>query len=113
MSFLLVAMGGAAGSTLRYLVSLLFLGSAWPVATLLVNIIGSLSIGALAGQGLSAQARLFWITGLLGGFTTFSAFSLEAIMMWERSPWQGVAYVAASLVLGLAAFALGWVLARG
>jgi CrcB protein len=113
MSFVMVALGGAMGSTLRYLVSLLFLGSTWPVATLLVNIIGSLAIGTLAGYGLTPQARLFWITGVLGGFTTFSAFSLETAMLWERAAWQGIAYVAASLMLGLGAFVLGWVLARG
>ena len=113
MSFLMVAMGGALGSTLRYMVSLFFIGATWPLATLLVNVIGSLAIGALAGSALSPQMRLFWMTGVLGGFTTFSAFSLEAVALWERAVWQGVAYAAASLVLGLGAFGLGWVLARG
>ena len=113
MSILLVAFGGAIGASLRFMVSLLFAGSAWPVGTLMVNIIGCLAMGGLAGSGLSAQARVFWLTGVLGGFTTFSAFSLEAAMLWERAAWQGVAYVVASVALSLAAFSVGWLLARG
>jgi CrcB protein len=116
MSFLLVALGGALGSMGRYGISLLamaWLGAAFPWGTLAVNVLGSAAIGVLAGQGISGGARLFWITGVLGGFTTFSAFSLETALLWERAAWQGVAYVLASLGLGLAAFALGWALARG
>jgi CrcB protein len=115
MSFLLVAAGGALGSMGRYGVSLLamaWLGVAFPWGTLAVNILGSGAIGLLAGQGIAGGARLFWVTGVLGGFTTFSAFSLEAALLWERAAWQGVAYVLTSLGLGLAAFALGWWLAR-
>jgi fluoride exporter len=115
MSFLLVAAGGALGSMGRYGISLLalgWLGAAFPWGTLAVNIMGSGAIGVLAGHGISGGARLFWVTGVLGGFTTFSAFSLEAGLLWERAAWQGLAYVVASLALGLAAFALGWWLAR-
>lgn len=115
MSFLLVAAGGALGSMGRYGVSLLamaWLGAAFPWGTLAVNVLGSVAIGVLAGQGISGGARLFWVTGVLGGFTTFSAFSLEAALLWERAAWQGVLYVLASLGLGLAAFALGWWVAR-
>jgi CrcB protein len=115
MNFLLVAAGGALGSMGRYGISLLamgWLGAAFPWGTLAVNVLGSGAIGVLAGQGISGGARLFWVTGVLGGFTTFSAFSLEAALLWERAAWQGVLYVLASLGLGLAAFALGWVLAR-
>ncbi len=116
MSFLLVALGGALGSMGRYGVSLLAMasvGAAFPWGTLAVNMLGSGAIGVLAGLGLSGGARLFWVTGVLGGFTTFSAFSLEAALLWERAAWQGVAYVLASLGLGLGAFALGGWLARG
>ena len=116
MNFLLVAAGGALGSMARYGVSLLalaWLGAAFPWATLTVNILGSGTIGVLAGQGIGGGARLFWVTGVLGGFTTFSAFSLEAALLWERAAWQGVLYVLASLGLGLTAFALGWWWARG
>lgn len=112
MSLVLVAVGGAAGSTLRYLISSLFLGMGWPWGTLLVNILGSFAMGLLAGTGLSAPQRLFWMTGVLGGFTTFSAFSLETAVLWERAHWEGVAYVALSLALGFAGFALGMWLAR-
>jgi CrcB protein len=112
MNFFLVAIGGAAGSLLRYLVSLLFLGMGWPWGTLLVNILGSFTMGMFAGIGLSPQQRLLWMTGVLGGFTTFSAFSLETAMLWDRSHWEGVAYVALSVALGLAAFAAGMWLVR-
>jgi CrcB protein len=112
MNLFLVAVGGAAGSVLRYLVSLLFMGMGWPWGTLLVNILGSFAMGMFAGIGLSPQQRLLWMTGVLGGFTTFSAFSLETATLWERAHWEGVAYVALSVTLGLAAFAAGMWLAR-
>lgn len=111
MSFLFVAAGGAMGAAARHGVSMLALawfGAAFPWGTLLVNLAGSFAIGVLAGQGLGGNARLFWVTGLLGGFTTFSAFSLEAVSLWERAPWLGAAYVAASVGLGVAAFGVGW-----
>lgn len=113
MSLFLVAVGGAVGSVLRYLVSLIFLGMGWPWGTMLVNILGSLVMGVLAGIGLSPQQRLLWMTGVMGGFTTFSAFSLEAAALWERAHWEGVAYVVLTVVLGFAAFALGLWFARG
>jgi len=111
----LVALGGGLGATARYGVSLLalaWLGPAFPWATLAVNVLGSLAIGVLAGQGLAGPARLFWVTGVLGGFTTFSAFSLEAVGLWEKSPALAALYVAASLGLGFGGFALGWWLGR-
>jgi fluoride exporter len=110
MGFLLVATGGAIGAVSRYGVSLLSLawfGTGFPWGTLVVNLVGSFAIGVLAGQGIVGNARLFWVTGVLGGFTTFSAFSLEAVGLWERAPWLGVAYVAASVGLGVAAFGVG------
>jgi CrcB protein len=109
VSFLYVALGGALGSVARHVVSL---GAAYPWGTLAVNVTGSAAIGVLAGLGLGGPARLFWITGVLGGFTTFSAFSLETALLWEDAPWLAALYVAASLVLGLGAFAAGWTLAR-
>ncbi|MFN3447159.1 MAG: fluoride efflux transporter CrcB [Roseococcus sp.] len=115
MNFAWVALGGALGSMGRYGVSLLALwlfGTAYPWGTLAVNVLGSLAIGVLAAQGVEGPARLFLVTGVLGGFTTFSAFSLEAALLWERAPWMGALYVAASLGLGLAGFALGWWLGR-
>lgn len=115
MNFALVALGGALGALGRYGVSLLavvWLGAAYPWGTLAVNIVGSAAIGVLAAQGIEGNARLFWVTGVLGGFTTFSAFSLEAALLWERAPWLAALYVAASVGLGLAGFALGWWLGR-
>lgn len=112
---LMVALGGAAGSVLRYLVSVAAvaaLGPAFPWGTLAVNIIGSAAIGVAAAAGIEGQQRLLLVTGFLGGFTTFSAFSLEAAALHARSPLLAMGYVAASVVLGLAAFALAWTLAR-
>jgi fluoride exporter len=112
----MVALGGAAGSVLRYLVSLgslALFGPGFPWGTLAVNIAGSAAIGALAGAGMDGQARLLLVTGFLGGFTTFSAFSLEAVGLWERSPTLAVAYVAASVLLGAAACLVGlWLFRR-
>lgn len=113
---LLVAAGGAAGSVLRYLVSLLaleWLGGGFPWGTLAVNVIGSGAIGVLGGLGVQGEMRLLLVTGLLGGFTTFSAFSLETGILAERHAGLAALYVAASLGLGLAAFFLCWRLARG
>ena len=111
----LVAVGGAAGSVLRYLLSvgaLALHGPAFPWGTLAVNILGSAAIGVAAGLGLEGQARLLLVTGFLGGFTTFSAFSLETGLLFERHPALAALYVAASVALGLAAFALAWWLVR-
>jgi CrcB protein len=114
-NLLLVALGGAAGSVLRYLVSvaaLSVLGAAFPWGTLAVNVLGSAAIGVAAGAGIEGQGRLLLVTGFLGGFTTFSAFSLETGALFERSPTLAAAYVAASVALGLAAFALAFWLVR-
>lgn len=112
---LLVALGGAVGSVARYLVSvaaLATLGAGFPWGTLAVNIAGSAAIGVAAGMGIEGQQRLLLVTGLLGGFTTFSAFSLETGALFERSPLLAALYVLASVTLGLAAFALAWWLTR-
>ena len=112
---LLVALGGAFGSVLRFLVSVAALevfGTGFPWGTLAVNVLGSAAIGTLGGLGIAGNLRLLLITGVLGGFTTFSAFSLETGLLWQRAWWLSVVYVAASLALGLAAFALCFWLAR-
>lgn len=114
-SLALVALGGAAGSVLRYLTSVLaieLLGPAFPWGTLAVNAIGSLVIGMMAGADVEGQARLLLVTGVLGGFTTFSAFSLEATMLWDRAPALSIAYVAASITLGGALCLAGFWLFR-
>ena len=103
MGWLLVALGGAAGSVARYGAYRLWPAAAggWPVATFTVNALGSFAIGLLymyvAARGASAEnARLFWMTGVLGGFTTYSAFALESALLGFS--WTGLAYVAATLV---------------
>jgi CrcB protein len=115
-AFALVMLGGALGSALRYgagLASLAWFGAAYPWSTLAVNIAGSALIGVAAGAGVEGGARLLIVTGFLGGFTTFSAFSLETATLWERSPWLAASYVAASVPLGLAAFWLARRLVAG
>lgn len=112
LSPLLVFVGGGLGALLRYLAALAVGG---PLATLTVNLAGSFAIGLLAAMipGEETQLRLFFMTGILGGFTTFSAFSLDAIALYQRGqPAAALAYVAATVLLGLAA-AAGLALGRG
>lgn len=114
-AILLVAVGGAAGSVLRHALSayaLAQLGAGFPWGTLAVNVLGSAAIGVAAGLGLQGEARLLLVTGFLGGFTTFSAFSLETGALFERAWWLAAAYVLGSLVLGLGAFGLAFGLLR-
>jgi len=115
LALLLVAIGGAAGSVARHLVSLAAIatfGTGFPWGTLAVNVAGSAAIGVAAATGLEGAARLLLVTGFLGGFTTFSAFSLETGALFERSPILAALYVAASVALGLAAFSLAWWMTR-
>ncbi|WP_333590371.1 fluoride efflux transporter CrcB [Brevundimonas sp.] len=120
--FLLVAAGGALGSMARYGLGLtlgrVLPGAAWPWGTFAANLIGGLLMGLLAGwlahRGQGGESvRLFAAVGLLGGFTTFSAFSLETALMIQRRDW-GMAglYVAVSTVLAVAALFLGLMIAR-
>lgn len=108
----LIALGGAVGAVLRYLM-VAAIGA--PLGTAAVNVIGSLAIGMLVV--LLAQRGAwhpFLITGVLGGFTTFSAFSLDTLKLIEAGEaLQATAYVAGSVLLSLAAVALGAALARG
>jgi len=121
----LVAVGGAIGSVLRYQMGrllTLILGpvavTAFPWATLTVNILGSLAMGILAGslarygQG-GEHWRLFIGVGVLGGFTTFSSFSLEMMMLIERGqPAYAFLYAAVSLLAGLTALYIGLIAMR-
>ncbi|WP_137180066.1 CrcB family protein [Roseomonas sp. AR75] len=115
-ALLLVALGGSLGAVSRHLVSvaaLELLGAGWPWGTLTVNVLGSAAIGIAAGAGLEGPGRLLLVTGFLGGFTTFSAFSLETGTLFARSAPLAVLYVAASVALGLGAFGLGlWLMRR-
>lgn len=117
LRLVLVASGGAIGSVARYLLSQLMSrgdDNRWPVGTLLANLLGCAVIGLLAGmaergQWASEQARMFLMVGVLGGFTTFSAFGLEALTMMKRGDWpMMLGYVTASVLGGLIAVWLGW-----
>jgi CrcB protein len=108
MSWLWVGIGGALGSLARYGAYRLWPSSpgGFPVPTFTVNLLGSFAIGLLymyvAARGASAEnARLFWMTGVLGGFTTYSAFALETALLGFS--WMGLAYVAVTVVGCLAA----------
>lgn len=115
MHYVLVFIGGGMGAALRHGVNratLAWLGPAFPYGTLFVNVVGSLAMGVLAGLFLarapSEAWRLFLTTGILGGFTTFSAFSLDAAVMWQRGDNAGFAlYVGASVALSIAALFAG------
>ena len=114
---LLVALGGAFGSVSRYGVGLAaarFVGLAFPWGTLFVNVLGALLIGVLSARIDPGQedVRLLIGVGILGGFTTFSAFSLEVVRLGQNNPSTAALYVASSLVLGLGACWVGLTLGR-
>ena len=123
MSFLPVALGGAIGASARHGLGLAILrmfGPGFPLGTLLANIIGGFLMGLLMGwlvrsapEGANS-IRLFAGVGVLGGFTTFSAFSLDAMRMLETKTY-GVffGYVGASVILSIAAVAVGLYIMRG
>lgn len=118
-TLLQVALGGALGSVARFLVNVgagRALGLGFPWGTMIVNILGSFAMGMLAVVLLERGARSvpFFMTGILGGFTTFSTFSLDAVTLWQRGhAGLAAAYVGASVLLSLAALAAGMTLARG
>jgi CrcB protein len=118
---LLVALGGGLGASARYLTNLAALrivGPSFPWGTITVNIIGSFLMGVLIESlarrsGTSMELRSFLATGFLGGFTTFSAFSLDFALMWERgNQWHGAVYLGASVLLSIAALFAGLALVR-
>lgn len=121
LATLLVFIGGGIGAALRHGVNVAAgrgLGLNFPWGTLIVNVAGSLVMGLLAAwfalkadAGISQHVRLLLTTGLLGGFTTFSAFSLDVVLLWERQAIMAAAgYVLASVVLSIAGLVAGlWV----
>lgn len=121
MHYLVVFIGGGIGAALRHGVNraaLSWLGPGFPYGTMFVNVAGGLLIGVLAelflARGGGSQTfRLFLTTGILGGFTTFSAFSLDAALMWQRSDYAALAvYVTGSVLLSIAALFLGMAAVR-
>ena len=121
MGYLIVFLGAGLGGALRHgvnLASARLFGLEFPYGTLIVNILGSLAMGLLAGYfafrlGIPQHMRLFLTTGILGGFTTFSAFSLDAALLMERHAyWSAATYVAGSVVLSLLALFVGLSLFR-
>jgi CrcB protein len=121
VGFLIVFIGGGIGSALRHGVNLAgvrFLGTSFPWGTLTVNVVGSLAMGLIAGyfafRGDASQHwRLFLATGILGGFTTFSAFSLDVALLYERGAIGLAAlYVLASVLISLAGLFAGLYLVR-
>lgn len=115
-----VALGGALGASARYLTNvgaMRLIGPGFPWGTVIVNVLGSFVMGVLvvvlAEFGGNRLAPLL-MTGILGGFTTFSAFSLDAVTLWERGqPEVAMGYVLGSVVLSLAALVAGLAMARG
>jgi len=119
--YILVFLGAGVGGSARHLanqVTLRAFGPNLPVGTVFVNVVGSLCIGMLAGYFAfrghgQQQLQLFLTTGVLGGFTTFSAFSLEAALLWERGQLLSCfVFVAVSVILSIAAVFAGLALAR-
>ena len=115
-----VALGGAIGAALRFLTGvgiLRLIDLGFPIAVMAVNVLGSFLIGlfvVFATQRGVTQLNPFVMAGLLGGFTTFSAFSLEAISLFELGAmWQALAYVVMSVVLSIGGLMLGLMIARG
>ena len=115
-----VALGGAIGAALRFLTGvgiLRLIGPGFPMAVMAVNVLGSFLIGlfvVFATQRGVTQLNPFVMAGLLGGFTTFSAFSLEAVSLFELGAmWQALAYVVMSVVLSISGLMLGLMIARG
>ena len=121
MSYVIVFLGGGIGAALRHGINILaarILGTGFPHGTLIINVTGSLVMGLVAAyfafKGDASQHwRLFLTTGILGGYTTFSAFSLDAALLYERGEIGSAAlYVLGSVVLSIAGLFAGLYLVR-
>ena len=121
MGYLIVFVGAGIGGAARHGMNIWvarLLGSHFPWHTLTINILGSIVMGLITGWfaeriGAAGHLRLFLATGIMGGFTTFSAFSLDAVTLWERGePAIAALYVVASVVLAIAAVAVGLAVMR-
>lgn len=121
LGFLVVFMGSGVGGMLRHgvgIVALRLMGPTFPWGTLAINVVGSalmgMMIGLFAAKSIeNAELRLFVTTGLIGGFTTWSTFSLDAVTLWERGEiGAAIGYVLASLVLSVVVLAIALVITR-
>jgi fluoride exporter len=120
LGYLVVFIGAGVGGAVRHGVNIWsarLLGTHFPSGTLIINVAGSLAMGLVAGWfalkgGATGHLRLFLATGILGGFTTFSAFSLDAILLWERHEHLMAAlYVGGSIAIAIAGLMLGlWIM---
>ena len=120
-AYLIVFVGGGLGAAARHAVNVIFarwFGTGFPFHTLFENVSGSLLMGLIAGYfafkaDASQALRLFLTTGVLGGYTTFSAFSLDTAFLWERhQQGRAVLYVGLSVIASLAGLALGLAVMR-
>lgn len=117
MRVLVIFLGGGAGSVLRYLVALAIPAAAFPWTTFAINAVGSFAIGLLGGWsirfGWSEFTGLALTVGLCGGFTTFSTFSKESLALVQSGRWCAfAAYALGSVVVGVAAVALGYFISK-
>ena len=121
MTYLIVFLGGGLGAALRHGINILsvrWLGTAFPYGTLFINVTGSLIMGLIAGYfafkgGISQHWTLFLTTGILGGYTTFSAFSLDVVLLYERGEtFLALAYVLLSVIVSVTALLGGLALTR-
>ena len=119
MSYLVVFVGAGMGGMIRHCMNIWvarLMGTHFPYHTLVINIVGSLVMGMVAGWfaegGAAGHTRLFLATGILGGYTTFSAFSLDAVLLWERhEDLLAALYVGGSVVGALAGLVPGlWIM---
>lgn len=122
MGYLIVFLGGGLGAAIRHGVNLSLgrlLGTSFPYATLLINVTGSLIMGLVAAYfafkgGASQHWRLFLTTGILGGYTTFSTFSLDVVSLYERGEVSAAAlYVLLSVVVSIGGLFAGFAIVRG
>jgi CrcB protein len=118
VNLLLIAIGGAVGSVARYLLSSLALratGSLFPIGTFVVNLVGCVVFGAIAGAAeqrvpLAPHLRLFLLVGVLGGFTTFSSYAFESFALLRDGQWlAGLANISGQVVAGLVGVWAGYV----
>jgi fluoride exporter len=121
IAFVIVALGSGIGGALRHATNIgaaRLLGTGWPYGTFAVNVLGSFAMGLIAGyfahRGQASQRwLLFLTTGILGGFTTFSAFSLDVALLFERGRLGAtLAYLVGSVALSVAALFVGLLIVR-